>query len=764
MPEQPRAPPNRDVARPVANLGNTCYMNAVLQALAHAPELCLAMDVEPHHATCPIYAENARCRAAMSPSSSPLGGYDDEEEDDVKPTRKSRRSNSSRKNASGNGSGSNNNNGASSSSNIYGDGRKFCTLCEVERHLRRVHTPSPTKDKPVSPSTFVHGFIQHVAPMFKLGVQEDSHEFLRLLIDAMQRSCKDARPSLEANGDDGDASPATTSPQRARTRVKQEDDGNGNDANAAAATSAAAAEEAKKDAEYPFQLFRGTIDSQVTCGNCNATSSTLDPIEDIGLEVSQNPDVRFGLTDVSSAFQRFAKIEQLDYGYKCEKCGKVGKATKQSRLASIPPILTLHLKRFRYGDNKAGSMVGSAPTRRSGRSSEIDLLTGRSGSAKVEGHAKFEPIIDLKPYLTPGLQSKHSNLLCRLFSVIVHAGKNSHSGHYISYVRNVAKNEWWKMDDARVTLASFQEVMNAEAYMLFYRVVDHPFAQHVRSESKKLEDAFKIADLPDHNIAPTSDKSSDDHAAAVAAAAAAATATATVDRNANGAASESTAAKPQSSRAVTVKTEDSASSSSRAATTDPSASKQQQQLQPQRNPMPTRREVETSRRSHNSRKRKAPEFTCGDDWAKSKTTLPRAIFHRFRDIEHCISDFVEFRPEFVKMITEQASRRSAQVGHGPSSGISPDDDFTDESISNIKRILKNLFCALEEQQKLEGGSLFPKNTRRPKVIKQEASSMPPPSSTAVATTNTATAAASSSASSSIGRVANIVVADNADLL
>lgn len=109
-----------------------------------------------------------------------------------------------------------------------------------------------------------------------------------------------------------------------------------------------------------------------------------------------------------------------------------------------------------------------------------DYYSGKSGSAKIEGHVKFEEIFDLQPYLTQGLQAKHSNMMCRLFAVIVHSGKSSHSGHYIAYVRNHSKNEWWKMDDARVMVVTKEEVMNAEAYMLFYRVVEHPIAVQLR--------------------------------------------------------------------------------------------------------------------------------------------------------------------------------------------------------------------------------------------------------------------------------------------
>jgi Ubiquitin carboxyl-terminal hydrolase len=244
----------------------------------------------------------------------------------------------------------------------------------------------------------------------------------------------------------------------------------------------------------------------VVCDSCQACSATRDPIEDIGLEVTlpnsqapppgsrnssrnTSPTPATALADVQTAFQRFARAEALDSGYKCEKCGKVGRAKKQSRLASIPPILTLHLKRFRYGDRAAAS--APAATRRSCRSevSQLlggtDFLSGKSGAAKIEGHIKFDLFFDLKPYLTEELQRRHKNMFCRLFAVIVHAGKNSHSGHYIAYVRNVSKNEWWKMDDSRVMAVTEDEVKAAEAYMLFYRVVQHPVTVRLEELHRK---------------------------------------------------------------------------------------------------------------------------------------------------------------------------------------------------------------------------------------------------------------------------------------
>lgn len=586
----------RSVARPVANLGNTCYMNAVLQALVHAPELCLAMDCEPHHLTCPIAAENAAKLRACSPMSSPDNSNDSNNATATASTtpvsvrktatRKSRRS--GRKTPD------------ETPEDKQGPDLKFCALCEVEDHFRHVHESS-NRDSPVAPSAFVNGFIQEVAPWFKLGVQEDSHEFLRLLIDAMQKSCQQARVTEHPSEDN------PTTPTTAATANS-----------AAAATNDPQDTAAKEEEEYSFSLFRGMVESNVTCDFCQASSSTLDPIEDVGLEVTvptpspstsgassqhqssrnNSPTPTPALSDVQSAFQRFARAEVLDAGYKCENCGHTGHATKQSRLANIPPILTLHLKRFRYGDSRVSQDTSNATvTRRAGRSEvnqlmgngAADFMTGKSGSAKIEGHIKFEQVVNLRPYLTEELQKQHANMYCRLFSVIVHAGKNSHSGHYIAYVRSLAKNEWWKMDDGRVTHASDEEVMGAEAYMLFYRVVQHPV-------TLKLQEKYK-----NKFMQPTEAKKID---------------------------LEST---------KTVVTELSKTEQ------DPS--------------------------SVAKRKRPAPEFANGVDWARAKTKIPPHLMGLITKAQEMVAEDIQLSPDFFKYLSDEAAKETAAIGKGPASSI-----------------------------------------------------------------------------------------------
>jgi len=547
----------RDVGAGLINLGNTCYISAVLQALAHSPELYIAMECETHSQTCP--SRNKTIQFVESTS------------DGVEVSSSS----------------------SSSSSSTTTTGIPFCILCELENHLCRVYTPSnanssnnnnnnnasssvdttpsPTLEA-VSPLTFVKGFMTHVAPWFRIGLQEDSHEFLRLLIDAMQSSCISSRSKMIHNES------VSKDYQESETEQYHQEDIINNikkrkmESETSDHTSTHHIDDKEKNnQEYPFRLFRGTIESTVTCSSCHAVNRTFDPMEDLGLEVTFPPPMKKIPTvsilkgshksihhhqphhrllgDVTSSLQKFIDIESLDSGYTCETCGVSGQATKQSKLASIPPILTLHLKRFRYGTGKNGIIQSSVSQGRNGSmnnnnnnnnnnggsssssynnnnhksiSSSIihgysqpshdnnnnnnnqhttsNHLNGITGSGKIEGFIRFEQVLDVRPYLTPSNTQKQT--FCRLFAIIVHIGKNCHSGHYIAYVRHMNKNEWYRMDDTKVIKVTKEEVDSAEAYMLFYRVVDHPLIKEWKrkSDEKKQREECLMMDKKQEEV------------------------------------------------------------------------------------------------------------------------------------------------------------------------------------------------------------------------------------------------------------------------
>lgn len=783
-------PPPREVASGVSNLGNTCYMNAALQALAHAPELCHALDAESHIRHCPVALRNERRRrkrareaarkarvAAASAAADAANAEDDEgasaavvDQDpataakDAKGGGKKknhRRSNSSASDGSSGSKGSNKGKqqrrkGKKDGSNAQQDDPEFefCTLCEVERLLGRVHSrpeeavddpqefpsaddmdggrqaggnnpnkvPSSPPPKsassaqegggPVVPEAFVSGFMSKVAPWFRRGVQEDSHEFLRLLIDAMQNSCKGARQ----DGDD------RAGGKGAREKSESTGGGDGTDPT--------------DDNEYPFRLFRGTVESNVKCSACRFTSRKIDPIEDIGLDIlpvrpasssagasstyvsstrggsrSASPTSAPPLADVTQALERFISSEHLDGGYKCEKCGRLGKATKTSRLASIPPILTLHLKRFRYGSGggiggskRGGGNVnynetggGSSRSSRSARSNpgtDFDNI-GPSGSAKVEGHARFDMILDMKPYLTSHLQrTVFPKALCRLFAVVCHTGKNSHSGHYVAYVHNVSKrNEWWKMDDSRVVRSSWQEVQNAEAYMLFYRVTSHPVAMQLKGVADEKEERARrvVEEMRRREEAARAAEEERKMEAVNAAKAAAAVQELVEKSKAEGRGGGGLLDAPISSEAGDVAT----SASSEITPVAPLG------------------------------KRARPPLASAEEWARAATLLPPDYLPLFSRIQEFVADNVAFSPEFFGYVTEEYERMSAGLsvgrrvknnkriktllGKGPG-GVYPPEDVTGGA-ADVRGGILDLFHQISIMYKQTSGNesfLLPK--------------------------------------------------------
>ncbi|GLI67672.1 hypothetical protein VaNZ11_011833 [Volvox africanus] len=135
---------------------------------------------------------------------------------------------------------------------------------------------------------------------FRLGRQEDSHEFLRCLLDAMHEAClKRFKPKPP--------------PELATTT-------------------------------FVYRIFGGRLRSQIECEGADYVSRTYDPFLDLSLEINR-------ATSLERALSAFTAPEVLDGAnkYRCPKNNKLVRAVKRISVEEAPNVLTVHLKRFEYG-------------------------------------------------------------------------------------------------------------------------------------------------------------------------------------------------------------------------------------------------------------------------------------------------------------------------------------------------------------------------------------------------------------------------------
>uniref|UniRef100_A0A8C7NM76 Ubiquitin carboxyl-terminal hydrolase n=1 Tax=Oncorhynchus mykiss TaxID=8022 RepID=A0A8C7NM76_ONCMY len=228
-------------------------------------------------------------------------------------------------------------------------------------------------------------------------------------------------------------------------------------------------------------IFDGSILSLVQCLTCDRVSTTVETFQDLSLpipgkedlaklhsSIHQNIPAKTGVSldvygsqgwityimdsirswfwgpmvTLEDCLAAFFAADELkgDNMYSCEKCRKLRNGVKYCKVLQLPEILCIHLKRFRH---------------------EVMY------SFKINSHVAF-PLegLDLQPFLAKDSLSQITTY--DLLSVICHHG-TAGSGHYIAYCQNVINGQWYEFDDQYVTEVHETVVQNAEAYVLFYR-------------------------------------------------------------------------------------------------------------------------------------------------------------------------------------------------------------------------------------------------------------------------------------------------------
>ncbi|XP_054229390.1 ubiquitin carboxyl-terminal hydrolase 44 isoform X2 [Homo sapiens] len=399
------------------NLGNTCYMNSVLQVLSHLlifRQCFLKLDLNQWLAM----TASEKTRSCKHPPVTDTVVYQMNECQEKDTGFVCSRQSSLSSGLSG---------GASK-------GRKmeliqpkeptsqYISLCHELHTLFQVMWSG--KWALVSPFAMLHS-VWRLIPAFRGYAQQDAQEFLCELLDKIQRELETTGTSLPA-----------LIPTSQRKLIKQV-------------------------LNVVNNIFHGQLLSQVTCLACDNKSNTIEPFWDLSLEFPERyqcsgKDIASQPCLVTEMLAKFTETEALEGKiYVCDQCNSkrrrfsskpvvLTEAQKQLMICHLPQVLRLHLKRFRW--------------------------SGRNNREKIGVHVGFEEILNMEPYCCrETLKSLRPEcFIYDLSAVVMHHGKGFGSGHYTAYCYNSEGGFWVHCNDSKLSMCTMDEVCKAQAYILFY--------------------------------------------------------------------------------------------------------------------------------------------------------------------------------------------------------------------------------------------------------------------------------------------------------
>lgn len=189
---------------------------------------------------------------------------------------------------------------------------------------------------------------------------------------------------------------------------------------------------ASKETTVVNEIFGGYHRSQVICMRCKKTSNTYDHFMDLILDIKN-------ASSLEKALEKFVEPELLqnDNAYKCPRCNVKVEAQKRFTVHRPPNVATFQFKRF-----DSNRMFGG----------------------KITKHVSYPERLEMRPFMS---DKQGGAVTYRLNAVLVHLGASCNSGHYFCFVRN-SNGIWYLMDDSRVHQVSLGQVLNQQAYVLFY--------------------------------------------------------------------------------------------------------------------------------------------------------------------------------------------------------------------------------------------------------------------------------------------------------
>ncbi|XP_065343143.1 ubiquitin carboxyl-terminal hydrolase 36 [Cloeon dipterum] len=156
--------------------------------------------------------------------------------------------------------------------------------------------------------TLILSKLRTICKRLQVGHQEDAMEFLRYLLESMEKSYLHRHTSLKLDNRSKETTPLN-------------------------------------------QIFGGYIRTEVTCMSCRAISTTFQHFLDLTLDITR-------ATHLENALDNYFAPERLEENsYRCDKCKKKVPATKQFFVERPPNVLCIQLKRFSIDGKKINKKI-----------------------------------------------------------------------------------------------------------------------------------------------------------------------------------------------------------------------------------------------------------------------------------------------------------------------------------------------------------------------------------------------------------------------
>lgn len=245
--------------------------------------------------------------------------------------------------------------------------------------------------------------LRKASDLFCSSDHQDAHEFLQFLLNDICASAKKrARRKL----------PPSSQPSGAR----------------GLAGAASPDEPIEEPRTWVHDILQGYLVNQMKCLCCETVTVRREEFFDLSVDIEQH-------TSIAACLRAFESTERLHSSNKffCDNCGCLQEAEKRLRIYQLPSVLTLHLKRFKYVE-------------RLGRCCRLPYrvvfprqlrIVEHRDKRRAGGPRRQQPAAAEAQRPASGEEAAQPpSRLFELRSVVVHIGRDTSYGHYVTVVRN----------------------------------------------------------------------------------------------------------------------------------------------------------------------------------------------------------------------------------------------------------------------------------------------------------------------------------------